>query len=189
MVYEGRERRWSRRAQEGLQKGGQGTRENRYGTSGKKNAKRKAGREEGGKRATTESQEEEKNGGAGILEGTKGQQVLCHRARVDPASSGALLADCESRGPGHPPHACFCTSDVIEIWLAPSRLSRLPRARRARRTTTGAMRLPKGRRHGKGSYPLRDAENPNSFVWYGSARTRAGPTARKDRRRNVFVSR
>ncbi|KAK1121978.1 hypothetical protein K0M31_009826 [Melipona bicolor] len=147
------------------------------------------GVEEEGWKGQQQSQEEEKNGGAGILEGTKGQQVLCHRARVDPASSGALLADCESRGPGHPPHACFCTSDVIEIWLAPSRLSRLPRARRARRTTTGAMRAPEGQEARKGVVPLRDAENPNSFVWYGSARTRAGPTARKDRRRNVFVSR
>lgn len=57
MVYVGGERGWSRRVEEGLQKseggGARNARENRYETSGKKNAKRKvaagSGRGGGGK--------------------------------------------------------------------------------------------------------------------------------------------
>lgn len=105
--------------------------------------------------------EEERRSG-GILEGTKGQQVLCHRARVDPArSSGALLADCESRGPGHPPRACFCTSDVIEIWLGPPFLVSVGYHGRAVRVERrrAAMRLPKGAeaRTGKRGVAYHDA--------------------------------
>lgn len=118
-----------------------------------------------------EGREERRSG----IRGTKGQQVLCHRARLDPASSGALLPDCESRG-SHPPHACFCTSDVTEIWLALSRLSgnglcvERRQARRGRTRCRTRMVVGTGLRELARAYGQKRQEEerfcfPVTFIW------------------------